>query len=69
MKFQSDAQKGSYDDFLKVTCLECNSEVCKNPNFLRSYLQKYSDIISEIQIQGLEQFLLKLIVFLDSETS
>jgi len=35
-KFQSDAQNKSYDYFPQVTCLECNSGVCKKANFLRS---------------------------------
>jgi len=42
MKFQSDAQRESYDDFPQVTYLECNLGVYKKTNFLRSYLRKYS---------------------------
>ena len=59
MKFQSDPQRESCDDFPQVTCLECNSGVCKKTNFFRSYLWKYSMKSSEIQIRGSAWFLLK----------
>jgi len=68
MKFQSDAQRESYDDFPQVTCFECNSGVCKNTNFL-SYLRKYHGKSSEIWTQGSARFLLKWIFFATSETS
>ena len=68
-KFQSDAQKESYDNFPQVTCLECNSGVYKKTNFLRSYLRKYSAKSSQIWTQDSERFLLKLFFFATSETS
>jgi len=68
-KFQFDLQRESYDDFPQVTCLECNSGLCKKTNFLRSYLRKYSAKRSEIQSQGSAQFLLKWVFFVTSETS
>ena len=67
-KFQSDAQRESYDDFPQVTCLECNSGVCKKTNFLRSYLCKYSAKSSEIRTRDSVRFLLKWVFFLASET-
>ena len=68
-KFQSNAQRESYDDFPQVTCFECNSGVCKNTNFLRSYLRKYHAKSSEIWTQGSARFLLKWVFFETSETS
>ena len=68
-KFQSNPQRKSYDDFPQVTCLECNSGVCKKTNFLRSYLRKYSVKSSEIRIQDLERFLLKWVFLATFETS
>ena len=68
MKFQSDAQRESYNDFSKVTCLECNLRVCKNPSFLRSYLRKYIETRFEIWTGGSKRFPLKW-VFLAYETS
>jgi len=59
MKFQSDAQKESYDDFPQVTYLECNSGVCKKTNFLRSYLCKYSTKSSEIRTRDSARCLLR----------
>ena len=58
-EFQSDPQRESYDDFPQVTCLECNSGVCKKTNFLRSYLRKYRAKSSKIWTQGSAWFLLK----------
>ena len=69
MKFQSNAQRRSYDDFTQVTYLECNSGVCKNTNFLRSYLCKYSEKRSEIWNRDSTQRLLKWVLFLASEMS
>ena len=69
MKFQSDPQRESYDDFPQVTCFECNLGVCKKTNFLRSYLRKYHVKGSEIRTQGLTRFLLKWVFFATSETS
>ena len=60
-KFQSDPQREIYDDFPQVTCFECNSGVCKNTNFLRSYLRKYRAKSSEIRTQASAKFLLKWI--------
>ena len=68
-KFQSYAQRESYDDFPQVTCFECNSRVSKKTKFLRSYLCKYHAKSSEIWIQGSAQFLLKWVFFATSETS
>ena len=68
-EFQFDAQRESYDDFPQVTCLECNSGVCKKTNFLRSYLRKYSEKRSEIRTQDLARCLLKWVFFSTSETS
>ena len=68
MKFQFVAPRESYDDFPKVTCLGCNSGVCKNPNFLISYIRKYSDTTAEIWTPDLELILLKWVLSLDSET-
>jgi len=68
-KFQSDLQRESYDDFPQVTCLECNSGVCKRTNFLRSYFSKYSAKRSEIRIRGSVRFLLKWFFFATFETS
>jgi len=62
-KFQSNAQRKSYDDFPQVTCLECNSGVCKKTNFLRSYLRKYSAKISEIRTRDLARCILKWVFF------
>ena len=64
-KFQSNPQRESYDDFPQVTCLECNSGVCKKTNFLRSYLRKYSAKSSEIRTRGSALFLLKWVFFLN----
>ena len=69
MKFQSNAQRKSYDDFPQVACLECNSGVCKKTNFLKSYLCKYSAKSSEIQTRSSTRFLLKWVFFVTSETS
>jgi len=63
MKFQSDAQRTSYDDFPQVTCLECNSGVCKNTNFLRSYLCKYSAKSSKSRTWVEGRCLLKWVFF------
>ena len=68
-KFQSDAQRESYDDFHQVTCLECNSGVCKKTNFLRSYLCKYRATSSKVRTRDSTRFLLKWVFFLASETS
>ena len=68
-KFQSDAQKESYDDFPQVTCFECNSGVCQKANFLRSYLRKYPAKRSEIRTQSSAPSLLKWVLFSTSETS
>ena len=68
-KFQSDAQRESYDDFPQVTFLECNSGVCKKTNFLRSYLRQYRVKRFEIQTQDAARFLLKWGFFATSETS
>jgi len=68
-KFQSDPQRESYDDFPQVTCLECNSGVCKKTNFLRSYLRKYRAKSSEIRTRGSARCLLKWFFFVTSETS
>ena len=62
-KFQSDAQRESYDDFPQVTCLECNLGVCKKTNFLRSYLREYSPKRSEIQTRDSMRCLLKWVFF------
>ena len=48
-EFQSASQRHNYDDFRKVTSLRWNSEACKNTNFHRSYLWKYSEIRYEIR--------------------
>ena len=69
MKLQSDAQNKSYDNFPQVTCLECNSGVCKNPNFLRSYLHKYNETNFEIWTRCLECFWIKWVFFVASKTS
>ena len=63
MKFHSDAERESYDDFPQVTCLECNSGVCKKTNFLRSYIRKYSAKISKIKTRDLARCLLKWVFF------
>ena len=68
-KFQSNAPRKSYDDFPQVTCLECNSGICKKTNFLRSYLRKYHVKSSEIRTEGSARFLLKWVCFATSETS
>ena len=64
-KFQSNAQKESYDDFPQVTCFECNSGACKKANFLRSYLRKYRAKSSEIRTQCSAPILLKWVFFCD----
>ena len=69
MKFQSDAQKESYDDFPQVTCFECNSGVCKKANFLRSYLRQYRAKSSEIRTQHSAPILIKWGFCVNSETS
>jgi len=70
MKFQYYAQKKkSYDYFPQVACLECNSELCKKVNFLRSYLRKYSTKGSKIQTQCSGRFQPKWVLFLASEMS
>lgn len=68
-KFQSDAQRERYDDFPKVTYLERNLGVCKNPNFFILYLQTYSDTRSEIQTLASPRFRLKWVLISESKTS
>ena len=69
MKFQSDAYRDSYDNFPKVTCLGCNSRVCKNPNFLRSYIRKYSETSCEVWAWASPKLRLKWVLILESEPS
>jgi len=52
-----------------MTCFSWNSGACKNPNFLRSYLCKYSEKSFEIWMHDLESVFLKWVFFLASETS
>ena len=69
MKFQSDAQRESYDDFPKVNYLECNLGVCKKTNLLISYLCKCSAKSSKIWTWGSLWCLIKWVLLLASETS
>ena len=68
-KCQSYAQRESYDDFPQVACLRCNSGAYKNPTFLGSYLQNYSDTRFEMCTRGSSRFWLKWALISSFETS
>ena len=67
-KFQFDAQRESYDDFPKVTYLGCNSGVCRNPNYLELYHQKYSEPRSEIWARDSPKLSLTWVLISNFET-
>jgi len=69
MKFESNSQREIYDYFPKITYFTWNSAASKNPNFLISYLQKYSEPRSEIQSRGSSRFWFKTIFILASEAA
>lgn len=67
LKLEFDSQRECYDYFPKVSHLRWNLGTYKNPKFLRSYLQKYSEPRSKFFTKSSSGFRILVIQLLASE--